>query len=83
MNSIKESIMVASISSNSSAVSNWADSVYSKLDTKNQGYIEKTDLQDALSKASANGSGTASRATSTTPSAPSTATATARSPRAN
>ncbi|CAH0136999.1 hypothetical protein SRABI118_00183 [Massilia sp. Bi118] len=40
--------MVASISSNT--VSNWADSVFSKLDTKNQGYIEKTDLQDALSK---------------------------------
>ena len=42
--------MVASISSNSSSVSNWADAIFSKLDTKNQGYIEKTDLQDALSK---------------------------------
>jgi Ca2+-binding EF-hand superfamily protein len=51
--------MVASVSSSSSAVSNWADSIYAKLDTKNQGYIEKTDLQDALSKAGAtsNGSG--------------------------
>jgi hypothetical protein len=49
--------MVASVSSNSSAVSNWADAIYSRLDTRNQGYIEKTDLEDALSKASANGSG--------------------------
>jgi hypothetical protein len=51
--------MVASVSSSNSAVSNWADSIYAKLDTKNQGYIEKTDLQDALSKAGAtsNGSG--------------------------
>jgi hypothetical protein len=49
--------MVASISS-SSTVSNWADSVFSKLDTKNQGYIEKSDLQSALSAASeANGKG--------------------------
>jgi hypothetical protein len=48
--------MVASVSSsNSSSISNWADSIYSKLDTKNQGYIEKTDLQDALSKVSGNG----------------------------
>jgi hypothetical protein len=47
--------MVASISSNSNSVSNWADSVFSKLDTKNQGYIEKTDLQDALSKISGQG----------------------------
>jgi Ca2+-binding EF-hand superfamily protein len=41
--------MVASISSNTNSVSNWADSVFSKLDTKNQGYIEKSDLQSALS----------------------------------
>jgi len=47
--------MVASISSNSNSVSNWADSVFSKLDTKNQGYIEKTDLQDALAKVSGQG----------------------------
>jgi hypothetical protein len=39
--------MVSSVSS--SNVSKWADSVFSKLDTKNQGYIEKTDLQSALS----------------------------------
>lgn len=51
--------MVASISSsstNSSSVSNWADSVFSKLDTKKQGYIEKSDLESALS-AAGNGSG--------------------------
>jgi hypothetical protein len=36
-------------------MSNWADSIYSKLDTKNQGYIEKTDLQDALSKVTGKG----------------------------
>jgi Ca2+-binding EF-hand superfamily protein len=41
--------MVTSVSSSSSNVSKWADSVFSKLDTKNQGYIEKTDLQSALS----------------------------------
>jgi hypothetical protein len=47
--------MVASISSTSN-VSNWADSVFSKLDTKNQGYIEKADLQSALG-AAGDGSG--------------------------
>jgi hypothetical protein len=47
--------MVASVSNSSSSISNWADSIYSKLDTKNQGYIEKTDLQDALSKVSGAG----------------------------
>jgi hypothetical protein len=41
--------MVASIGSSSSGLSKWADSVFSKLDTKNQGYIEKSDLQGALS----------------------------------
>ncbi|MCS0630659.1 EF-hand domain-containing protein [Telluria mixta] len=41
--------MVASISSSSGGLSKWADSVFSKLDTKNQGYIEKSDLQSALS----------------------------------
>ena len=40
--------MVASISG---GLSTWADSVFSKLDTKNQGYIEKSDLQSALSGA--------------------------------
>jgi hypothetical protein len=44
--------MVASIGSSSSGsggVSKWADAVFSKLDTKNQGYIEKSDLASALS----------------------------------
>jgi hypothetical protein len=41
--------MVASISGSTGGVSKWADSVFSKLDTKNQGYIEKSDLQSALS----------------------------------
>jgi hypothetical protein len=41
--------MVASISGNTGSVSKWADAVFSKLDTKNQGYIEKSDLQSALS----------------------------------
>jgi hypothetical protein len=49
--------MVASVSNSSSSISNWADSIYSKLDTRNQGYIEKTDLQDALAKVSGNGNG--------------------------
>jgi hypothetical protein len=38
--------MVASVSG---GLSKWADSVFSRLDTKNQGYIEKSDLQSALS----------------------------------
>jgi len=41
--------MVASVGNNSSGVSNWTDSVFSKLDTKNQGYIDKSDLAGALS----------------------------------
>jgi Ca2+-binding EF-hand superfamily protein len=52
----KDFIMVASISSNTGSVSNWADSVFSKLDTKNQGYIEKSDLQSALSATGDSGS---------------------------
>jgi len=39
--------MVSSISSNS-AISSWASSLFSKLDTKNQGYIEKIDLESAF-----------------------------------
>jgi hypothetical protein len=38
--------MVASISS--STVSNWSDSLFSKLDTKKQGYIDQSDLTAAL-----------------------------------
>ena len=38
--------MVSSISN--SAVSSWASSLFSKLDTKNQGYIEKSDLESAF-----------------------------------
>jgi hypothetical protein len=45
----KDSIMVTSIGSSSGGLSKWADSVFSKLDTKKQGYIEKSDLQSALS----------------------------------
>ena len=41
--------MVASISGGSGGVADWANSVFSKLDTKKQGYIEKTDLASALS----------------------------------
>ena len=41
--------MVASVSSSTNGVSNWTDSVFSKLDTKNQGYIDKSDLATALS----------------------------------
>jgi hypothetical protein len=47
--------MVASIGS---SVSNWSDSLFSKLDTKNKGYIDKDDMATALSAAggaSANG----------------------------
>ena len=38
--------MVASISS--STVSNWSDSLFNKLDTKKQGYIDQSDLAAAL-----------------------------------
>jgi hypothetical protein len=41
--------MVSSVSGSTGGLSNWADSVFSKLDTKNQGYIDKTDLASALS----------------------------------
>lgn len=41
--------MVASINGSAGSVSKWADSIFSKLDTKNQGYIDKSDLQSALS----------------------------------
>jgi hypothetical protein len=51
---IKDGIMVASVtgSGSGSGISNWADSVFSKLDTKNQGYIDKSDLTSALSSVS-------------------------------
>jgi len=38
--------MVASISS--STVSNWSDSLFNKLDTKKQGYVDQADLAAAL-----------------------------------
>lgn len=38
--------MVASISS--STVSNWSDSLFNKLDTKKQGYVDQSDLVAAL-----------------------------------
>jgi hypothetical protein len=40
-------IMVASVG-NSSSVANWSDAVFSKLDTKKQGSIDKSDLAAAL-----------------------------------
>jgi hypothetical protein len=42
----KENIMVASISS--STVGNWSDSLFNKLDTKKQGYVDPSDLAAAL-----------------------------------
>src|ERR1700712_1026925 len=39
--------MVAAISS--STVTNWSDSLFSKLDTKKQGYVDQSDLASALS----------------------------------
>jgi Ca2+-binding EF-hand superfamily protein len=42
----KEHIMVASISS--STVSNWSESLFNKLDTKKQGYVDQSDLAAAL-----------------------------------
>lgn len=40
----------------SSSVSSLASNIFSKLDTKKQGYIEKSDLQDAFSKIDSNSS---------------------------
>lgn len=40
----------------SGGLSSWASSLFSRLDTKNQGYIEKSDLQNAFSAISSTGS---------------------------
>lgn len=40
--------MIGGIGGSSSVVSQWASSLFNKLDTKNQGYIEKSDLQSAI-----------------------------------
>lgn len=48
--------MIGSIGS-SSALSQWASTLFSKLDTKNQGYIEKSDLESAISGLSSSGAG--------------------------
>lgn len=48
--------MVSSVGG--SMVSSWANSLFSKLDTKNQGYLEKSDLQSAFSKISDSSSST-------------------------
>ena len=53
--------MVASISS--STVSDWSNALYSKLDTNNQGYISKTDLEAAYAKATGTTSASATSAT--------------------
>jgi len=53
--------MVASISS--STVSDWSNALYAKLDTNNQGYISKTDLEAAYAKATGT-SGTSASSTS-------------------
>lgn len=52
--------MIGSIGS-SNALSQWASTLFSKLDTKNQGYIEKSDLESAISGLPSSGtSGSAS-----------------------
>lgn len=43
--------MVASIGSSTGGVAKIADAIFSRLDTKNQGYIDKAGLQDALAAA--------------------------------
>ena len=44
----------------SSLASSWASSLFSRLDTNNQGYLQKSDLESAFSKvAGKNGSGSA------------------------
>lgn len=42
----------------SSAISSWASNLFSKLDTKNQGYIEQSDLQSAFRSISGSSSST-------------------------
>jgi Ca2+-binding EF-hand superfamily protein len=60
--------MVASISS--STVTDWSNALFSKLDTKQQGYIDKADLQAAFAKtanitSSSNATGAATNASGT------------------
>lgn len=43
--------MVASIGSSTGGVAKMADAIFSRLDTKNQGFIDKAGLQDALAAA--------------------------------
>jgi Ca2+-binding EF-hand superfamily protein len=50
----KEMIMSSTISSLSS--STWVNSLFSKIDTKNQGYIDKRELQSALEQISSDSS---------------------------
>jgi hypothetical protein len=47
--------MVSSVSGSTGGIANRADSVFSKLDTKNQGYLDKTDLASALSATGGSG----------------------------
>jgi Ca2+-binding EF-hand superfamily protein len=57
--------MVASISS--STVSDWSNALFSKLDTKQQGYIEKSDIEAAFAKtAGTSASGSTSSSSDTT-----------------
>lgn len=51
--------MVSSVSS-SSLASSWASQIFSKLDTKNQGYIDKSTLQDAFSSIDSSSSSSSS-----------------------
>jgi Ca2+-binding EF-hand superfamily protein len=53
---MKGNIMVSSVGG--SQISSWASSLYSKLDTTNKGYIEKSDLSTAFSKLSGSNSST-------------------------
>jgi Ca2+-binding EF-hand superfamily protein len=55
--------MVASISS--STVTDWSNALFSKLDTKKQGYIDKTDLQAAFAKTADNTSSTSATGSAT------------------
>ena len=48
----------------SSLASNWASNLFSQLDTKKQGYLEKSDLQSAFSKISGNSSSSTSSSSS-------------------
>lgn len=52
------------VSSVSSSLSSWANTLFSRLDTSNKGYVSKTDLESAFSQISSSTSSTSSTSSS-------------------